>query len=479
MSLFTNSYQMRRVDPLTTRYYKGTVVDNADPLALRRVKVRVEGRLEGDVALLPWCAQMNPAGLGGTPGTSSTEVPIIGSELAISFQNGIYCPFYIGFWTSGSTTQPEFSAPLPDNSPTTYGKRDPNGNQTITDLATGQSDFVHQSGSYMRYNKEGDIELRAARNFILKVVGDFKISVNGNEVKFIQGNSSEGVSGNKDIDVTGNINMDGATINLNGGGKAAARVGDPTDVKGGSSHSHLIAAGSPTVFIGDSGSPSPQVLDTDPTTAPITAAELIAAKDVMAIHGDGIVKYDSPTDSAPKIEDTAEESDDTAVDTGTPATSCAAYVHPDPNFRLSANFSLARLTNQCVYPHSLVAQHGLSIPEIVCNLQALCENILEPLLAHQPGIRVNSAFRRGNGRSQHERGQACDIQVPGLSNKQMYDLCLWCKDHLPYDQLIFEYGRAPWIHMSFNRAGNRPASAGNKIMTMKGGRYSPGIHLYG
>lgn len=477
MSLVTNSYQMRRVDPLTSRNYRGIVVDNADPLRLRRIKVTVQGRLEGPIDLLPWCAQLNPADLGGTPGTSQTVVPIVGSEVAVDFRNGIYAPSYVGFWTTGGVTQPEYSAPLPNNSPTTYGNRDPNGNQTVTDMATGQADYIHQSGSYTRYNSEGDIEIRAARNMTLKAVGDLNIAVDGNINLFVNGKFVVGVGGDLDVDAAGTFNADAAIINLNGGGKNAARFTDPVVVP--SSHAPgQITAGSPTVFIGDTGSPSPTSIDTDPTTAPTTAAELIAAKEVIEIHGPGIITYDTPPTTTVPIDEKPEESDDNVVETGTPPTSCAAYTHPNYAFKLSENFSLAQLSSQCVFPHQLVAQHGLSIQQIVCNLQALCENILEPLKSHHRNIRVNSAFRKGSGRSQHERGQACDIQAPGLSNKQMYDLCIWCKDNLPYDQIIFEYGRAPWIHMSFNRAGNRPKSASNKVMTMKGGKYSPGIHLY-
>jgi hypothetical protein len=37
---------------------------------------------------------------------------------------------------------------------------------------------------------------------------------------------------------------------------------------------------------------------------------------------------------------------------------------------------------------------------------------------------------------------------------------------LNYDQLILEYGgNKPWIHVSFNRAGNRDSSVSNKFGT--------------
>lgn len=478
MSLLSNAYQLKKVDPLTSRCYRGTVVDNADPLNLRRIKVEVKGRLEGPKELLPWCAQMNPAELGGTPGTSSTQVPVVGSEVAVDFGHGVYSPSYIGYWTTGNVTQPEYSAPLPDHSPSIYGNRDPNGTQTITDMATGQSDFIHESGSYSRYSRDGNLEIRAEKDLTIKVGGNFKLVVDGDCQISVKGNVIEGVSGSMKVDVGGSYGVDASQVVLNkGGALAAARLTDPVVVP--ANHAPgAITGGSGTVFIGMVGAPSPQILDTDPTTAPIKAAEIAQAKAVLDIHGPGIITYDTPPATTTPIEETPTESDDTPKETPTPPTACAAYVHPNPGFKLSPNFTVAQLSSACVFPHQLVAQHGLTIAQIVCNLQALCENIIEPLKKHHNNIRVNSAFRRGNGRSQHERGQACDIQAPGLSNKQMYDLCIWCKDNLPYDQIIFEYGRAPWIHMSFNRAGNRPSSASNKVMTMKNGRYTPGIHLY-
>jgi len=136
--------------------------------------------------------------------------------------------------------------------------------------------------------------------------------------------------------------------------------------------------------------------------------------------------------------------------------------------QLSSNFKLKHLTTEAYFHHQipLGGQQGKTAEELICNLKALAENILEPLLKQYPGFRINSAFRteqKQSAQSQHSAGQAADIQWPKHSTKQLYEKAVWVKANLPYDQMIFEYGNAAWIHLSFNRNGNRDSSVPNKV----------------
>ena len=71
---------------------------------------------------------------------------------------------------------------------------------------------------------------------------------------------------------------------------------------------------------------------------------------------------------------------------------------------------------------------------------------------------------------------ACDIQYPKYTNTQVYNIAVWIRDNVAYDQLILEYGgNRPWIHVSHNRFGNRPASHSRKFGT----RVSPGNYVWG
>lgn len=172
-------------------------------------------------------------------------------------------------------------------------------------------------------------------------------------------------------------------------------------------------------------------------------------------------------------QNTVQENTTPPPSAATPPVSCASvtsYPVPD-SFVLSPNFTAGSLSTKAVISHyQIKAQQGLTVSDIVCNLQALAENIGEPLKAQYPTMFVTSAFRWGSSVSQHEKGQAMDVQIPGFTNSQYYNAAIWVRDTLPYDQLILEYGgNRPWIHISFNRAGNRPVTAFNKWGTRTSG----------
>jgi hypothetical protein len=107
-------------------------------------------------------------------------------------------------------------------------------------------------------------------------------------------------------------------------------------------------------------------------------------------------------------------------------------------------------------------------------------NILEPLRAKYPKIRVNSAFRGtaslpGGKVSQHEKGQAVDIQIPGLASKDYLPVAEWCVKNLPFDQIIFEHGNTIWLHISYDRNKKKQRK---EQKTMYDGKYSNGLTLY-
>ena len=94
------------------------------------------------------------------------------------------------------------------------------------------------------------------------------------------------------------------------------------------------------------------------------------------------------------------------------------------------------------------------------NIQALCENVLEPVRNHfGVPIHISSGYRctalnkavGGASKSQHMKGQAADIYInaPPLTLRDIY---LWMVDNLSFDQLIWESrdgGRRKWIHVSY------------------------------
>jgi len=132
---------------------------------------------------------------------------------------------------------------------------------------------------------------------------------------------------------------------------------------------------------------------------------------------------------------------------------CTEIVMPvDYSYQLSPNITLAALSNRAIFPHTVKAQAGYSLSDIVCNLEALSINIIEPIIAQFPLNRFNSGFRTATrGTSQHEHGMAVDLQWAGVNPAYYNDVCRWILDNLNFDTLGLEMGRSPWIHITFKR----------------------------
>ena len=143
------------------------------------------------------------------------------------------------------------------------------------------------------------------------------------------------------------------------------------------------------------------------------------------------------------------------------------------DFRLSEHFTLGMMFDGGFnVRHRLVDQNGLTKQQIVANLAALCENILEKYLIVLPGgihglgkrWKINSGYRMGTSNSDHAKGRAVDIGlVGGPERKALHHELIQQLDKLvPYDQLILEY-RGPsstWIHTGFRGTGGETFGGG-------------------
>lgn len=131
---------------------------------------------------------------------------------------------------------------------------------------------------------------------------------------------------------------------------------------------------------------------------------------------------------------------------------------------LTENFTL----NELVYSATAEKNKIDNRPsvQVVANLKALCENVLQPLRnALGCPIVITSGFRcaflnkkvGGQSNSQHLIGQAADLVVP---QKNLKDVFNYIKSHLNYDQLLYEYSKTDkWIHVSYRNDGHNRKQA--------------------
>ena len=127
--------------------------------------------------------------------------------------------------------------------------------------------------------------------------------------------------------------------------------------------------------------------------------------------------------------------------------------------QLSANFSLHEMCkSESALRLNIDNTPGETETE---NLRLLCEKVLQPVRDHYgKGVKVNSAYRSpesnaavgGSKTSDHCKGMAADIEIPGVANA---DLAQWIMDNLEYTQLILEFytpgiGDSGWCHISYD-----------------------------
>jgi zinc D-Ala-D-Ala carboxypeptidase len=95
----------------------------------------------------------------------------------------------------------------------------------------------------------------------------------------------------------------------------------------------------------------------------------------------------------------------------------------------------------------------------------LFEKVVQPVRNEFGPTTINSGYRGkelnkavgGSATSQHCKGQAADIEVPGVANAK---IAAWIEANCDFDQLILEFYTpgvpdSGWVHVSFKDSGNR------------------------
>ena len=128
---------------------------------------------------------------------------------------------------------------------------------------------------------------------------------------------------------------------------------------------------------------------------------------------------------------------------------------------LTENFTLSEMTKS-----ETALRHDMdNSPDqtAISNLQALAVHVLQPVRDHYgKGVKVNSGFRHpevnakvgGSKTSDHCKGMAADIEIPGVPNAELAE---WIRGNLPFTQVILEFYTqgvpdSGWVHVSYDPA---------------------------
>lgn len=131
--------------------------------------------------------------------------------------------------------------------------------------------------------------------------------------------------------------------------------------------------------------------------------------------------------------------------------------------RLSKNFTLSEFTKS-----QTAERKGIDNTPQGEHLEAakrLFEKVVQPVRDNFGVTVINSGYRSpllndavgGSSKSQHCKGEAVDLEVPGVPNAKVAQ---WIRDNLDFDQLILEFytpgiDDSGWVHVSYKDEGNR------------------------
>ena len=330
-------------------------------------------------------------------------------------------------------------------------------------------------------------EVNITSTAVMSIFSEENINVRASSTLNLRGSAvAQRSSGRFDIFSGGNLNLGGSIINLNSGGFGAA---PPIDVF-------------QAVKAEEAGDPEVTALEEpegreDPVNAKFehltTPPRFSAGAQYFETPDEG-----DPSDyikrqkelgqnpNPPAASRPPKTTESTVVEAVPPdgkLVSCDTFKEMTEfplNTKLSANFYLADYLPGggkgyiCVArsPHKLVdvPERGLKKADIVCNLKAHAENVMEALIRIVPkndllvtsGQRQLGFVRGESPSSQHITGMAVDICLAKTptDRKKHYDLVQQIAASVPHDQLILEYDEPPgttskcvWIHISYNPQG--------------------------
>lgn len=331
--------------------------------------------------------------------------------------------------------------------------------------------IFHTSGTFTEIDKFG--------NAVNKIIGDSYEIIDKNGYIHIKGTARVTVGGDAKIVVEGDAIMEvDGDMKTNVGGNYQLKVGGIYQVHANGKTSirsnNIIAEDAKAIYLNSGLADAPgvnprgkQVVDFDPILPESFLGEATFIIDDIPEEYVDVYYENAVKNGTVKKEDLdrgiEQSKNPEKIDDKPPKkkkdslpSDCKPFEGLDkipPNIKISKYYTISSLTNSVTFPYSLKDNAGLSENQIACNLKKLAENVLDPIKEKFPTMFVTSAFRSNGGSSQHEKGQAADLQFSGFSKSDYFEAAQWIKDNVGFDKLLLEYKTTgtgnPWIHVSY------------------------------
>lgn len=332
----------------------------------------------------------------------------------------------------------------------------------------------------LKISNKGDYSHNSHGNTAIASKGDMQVSGKGTMSLKAEGSMTVDSKSSTSLTSDSSTSVVGSQIHLNTDTRSAASVEDPKDVEVPTANNILDQTSNlrQTDFAYAKNFSVSEMIANNEDDGPDEQTMKIAKKNGVAESYPAQGSFDSISTSSPYVGSSYVPSEDRLGNVRTdninqPSVSpeerpAAEGLSSSLSTKLSPNITLAEMsTGAAITHHRVKAQQGKSEEEIITNLSSLAMNILEPLIQHLGGktFIITSGFRdakrskNGVKNSQHNVGQAVDIQFPDKSQIQHIHVAEWIRDNLNYDQCIMEYlssnPSGGWIHISYSGGKNR------------------------
>ena len=362
----------------------------------------------------------------------------------------------------------------------TFQEIDKNG--TLVRRIVGDGYEIFERNGYVlvkgdvNLSVRGNVNIRVENDADIQILGNCKTEVSGNMETSVMGDfkvkaktiQMETYEGDMDIKVAGIYSEDATLIYMNSGISTPTGLNVPSETAPGAPEfPELEVPDRTNEFFGNYE--SEEEGDNTEFIKSMMESGYIKPGDAepQKPEKDKDPQEEPPPKEPPKKEDQKECGDD--------------HKYPikegrySSGTRLNDNWTLGQLcTGRSGIPSG--TNYGKSSKEIVQNLQALADNVLDPIRKKYPNLvitntwrseAVNNSLKGASKTSDHLSGQAVDIQFSGFNRQQTYDAAVEIQKLLPdYNQILLEYaGKSMWIHISYK---SKCAGGGNKrqIMTL-------------